>query len=90
VTDLPEAQKVKAPDGRSDPVKGASNLAALRRHPFAFLRQDLAPRKMATCADVRAARDGAWLTVAGVVLVRQMPASVVRRSLRGAISPVIN
>src|SRR5215467_95215 len=31
---------------------------SLRRHPFAFLRQDLAHRKIATCADVRAARDG--------------------------------
>lgn len=48
---------------------------SLRRHPFAFLRQDLARRTIVTCADVRAARDGTWLTVAGSVLVRQMPAS---------------
>jgi error-prone DNA polymerase len=48
---------------------------SLRRHPFAFLRQELAHRDIATCADVRAARDGTWLTVAGLVLVRQMPAS---------------
>jgi error-prone DNA polymerase len=48
---------------------------SLRRHPFSFLRQDLARRQIATCADVRAARDGKWLTVAGLVLVRQMPAS---------------
>jgi error-prone DNA polymerase len=48
---------------------------SLRQHPFAFLRQDLARRQIATCADVRAARDGTWLTVAGLVLVRQMPAS---------------
>jgi error-prone DNA polymerase len=48
---------------------------SLRRHPFAFLRQDLARRDIATCADVHAARDGTWLTVAGLVLVRQMPAS---------------
>jgi error-prone DNA polymerase len=48
---------------------------SLRRHPFAFLRQELAHRQIGTCADVLAARDGTWLTVAGLVLVRQMPAS---------------
>jgi len=48
---------------------------SLRRHPFAFLRQDLARRQIATCADVRAPRDSTWLTVAGLVLVRQMPGS---------------
>jgi error-prone DNA polymerase len=47
---------------------------SLRRHPFAFMRHDLAQQKIATCADVLAARDGTWLTVAGSVLVRQMPA----------------
>jgi error-prone DNA polymerase len=39
------------------------------------MRHDLARQKIATCADVLAARDGPWLTVAGLVLVRQMPAS---------------
>ncbi len=37
----------------------------LRRHPFAFMRLDLERQKIATCADVLAARDGTWLTVLG-------------------------
>ncbi len=48
---------------------------SLRRHPFSFMRKELAYRKVATCADVLTARDGTWLMVAGLVLVRQMPAS---------------
>jgi len=46
--------------------------SSLWRHPFGFT-QDLAHQKIATCADVLAARDGTWLTVAGAVLVRQCP-----------------
>jgi hypothetical protein len=31
------------------------------------MRHDLASQKIATCADVLPARDGKWLTVAGLV-----------------------
>ena len=48
---------------------------SLRRHPFAFMGPALAGQNIVTCAEVLAARDGAWLTIAGLVLVRQMPAS---------------
>jgi error-prone DNA polymerase len=47
----------------------------LRDHPVSFLRDDLARRGIATCADAMAERDGRRLTVAGLVLVRQMPGS---------------
>jgi error-prone DNA polymerase len=47
----------------------------LRDHPVSFLRGDLARRRIVTCADAMAARDGRWLEAAGVVLVRQMPGS---------------
>ena len=48
---------------------------SLRRHPVAFLRQELASRKMITCADLARTRDGRRVVVAGIVLVRQKPGS---------------
>ncbi len=47
----------------------------LRHHPVSFLRADLARRRMVTCAQAMAARDGRWLEAAGIVLVRQRPGS---------------
>jgi error-prone DNA polymerase len=43
----------------------------LRQHPASFLRTDLASCRIVTCADAMNARDGKWLTTAGLVLVRQ-------------------
>ena len=47
----------------------------LRDHPVAFLREDLQRQRIVTCAEAMRARDGSWLTTAGLVLVRQMPGS---------------
>jgi error-prone DNA polymerase len=47
----------------------------LRQHPASFLRPDLTSRRIVTCADAMNARDGKWLTTAGLVLVRQKPGS---------------
>jgi error-prone DNA polymerase len=47
----------------------------LRQHPVAFLRQELTRRRVMTCADATALRDGRRATVAGLVLVRQKPGS---------------
>jgi error-prone DNA polymerase len=48
---------------------------SLRQHPVAFLRADLKTRRITTCAEAMQARDGRWLEVAGLVLVRQRPGS---------------
>jgi hypothetical protein len=48
---------------------------SLRRHPVEFLRADLAVRRVVTCADAMASRDGRWLEAAGLVLVLQRPGS---------------
>lgn len=48
---------------------------SLRRHPVAFLRADLAKRRIVTCAEVMGSRDRRWLEAAGVILVRQRPGS---------------
>jgi error-prone DNA polymerase len=47
----------------------------LRRHPVEFLREDLAGRRIVTCAEAMSARDERWLEAAGIVLVRQRPGS---------------
>ena len=48
---------------------------SLRAHPVSFLRDELTRRRIASCAEAMNARDGRWLTAAGIVLVRQMPGS---------------
>jgi peroxiredoxin len=47
----------------------------LRHHPLTFLREDLKRRRVVTCLEAMSARDGRWLTTAGLVLVRQKPGS---------------
>jgi error-prone DNA polymerase len=53
---------------------GTTSLS-LRAHPVAFLRPDLSARHIHPCARILHAKDGAWLTIAGLVLLRQMPGS---------------
>jgi error-prone DNA polymerase len=48
---------------------------SLRRHPVAFLRDDLARQRIVSCADLAGVRDGQRVDVAGIVLVRQRPGS---------------
>jgi error-prone DNA polymerase len=48
---------------------------SLKAHPMSFLRARIAKSRVLACADLKAARDGASISVAGVVLVRQRPAS---------------
>jgi len=47
----------------------------LRSHPVSFLRQELTARRIVSCEEAMSARDGKWLTTAGIVLVRQKPGS---------------
>ncbi|WP_137788071.1 error-prone DNA polymerase [Sphingomonas sp. 3P27F8] len=48
---------------------------SLRAHPLAFLRDELGLRRMVTCASLRDTRDGRWVDLAGLVLLRQKPGS---------------
>ncbi|HEX4768365.1 MAG TPA: error-prone DNA polymerase [Lichenihabitans sp.] len=47
----------------------------LRRHPVAFLREDLSRQRILPASALLETRDGRWLTVGGLVLVRQKPGS---------------
>jgi len=48
---------------------------SLKAHPMSFLRERIKAARFAACADLRLMRDGARVSVAGVVLVRQRPGS---------------
>ena len=48
---------------------------SLRAHPLAFLRDELTRRKMITCGALRDIKDGRWVNLAGLVLLRQKPGS---------------
>ncbi|PWL16580.1 error-prone DNA polymerase [Falsochrobactrum shanghaiense] len=47
----------------------------LRAHPLSFLREDLARRRIITCAEALTAANRRWVNIAGLVLVRQRPGS---------------
>jgi error-prone DNA polymerase len=47
----------------------------LGAHPVAFLRRDLAQMGFAPCSDLKATSNGCRISIAGLVLVRQMPGS---------------
>ncbi len=47
----------------------------LRNHPVSFLRADLAGRSIASCEAATGQRDGKFVKLAGLVLVRQKPGS---------------
>jgi error-prone DNA polymerase len=48
---------------------------SLKAHPMSFLRARLAQDNILSCADLKRTRDGARVSVGGVVLVRQRPGS---------------
>jgi error-prone DNA polymerase len=48
---------------------------SLKAHPMHFLRGMVSAARIRSCADVRRLKDGAYVSVAGVVLVRQRPGS---------------
>ncbi len=48
---------------------------SLRAHPVSFVRGELDKRRMVTCAAAMNGRDGRWVDLAGIVLVRQRPGS---------------
>lgn len=48
---------------------------SLRAHPVHFLRESLTDRGFLPCKSLREARDGVRISIAGLILVRQMPGS---------------
>ncbi|MDH7639275.1 error-prone DNA polymerase [Sphingomonas oryzagri] len=48
---------------------------SLRAHPVSFLRDELTARKFMPCGVLRDMKDGRWVNLAGLVLLRQRPGS---------------
>jgi error-prone DNA polymerase len=48
---------------------------SLKAHPCALLRERFSDECVLPCSDLRGLKNGAWVAVAGVVLVRQRPGS---------------
>jgi len=48
---------------------------SLKAHPMSFLRDRFSVRRVRACHELRGLKDGAYVSVAGVVLVRQRPGS---------------
>ena len=48
---------------------------SLKAHPMNFLRKDLTAQKIIPCSALRTMKDGAFVKIAGLVLVRQRPGS---------------
>ena len=53
----------------------ASLRLSLRAHPLSFFRQELDERRFVRCGDLENIRDGRWVSLAGLVLIRQRPGS---------------
>ena len=71
----PEVSLTPMKAGREVVEDYLSKGLTLRRHPVAFLREELTRRRIIPCADLKSIRHGQRITVAGLVLVRQKPGS---------------
>nr|WP_193557285.1 error-prone DNA polymerase [Microvirga pakistanensis] len=71
----PAVDLVPMTEGREVVEDYRSKGLTLRRHPLAFLRQELTERRIRSCASLQHVRDGQRVAVAGLVLVRQKPGS---------------
>jgi error-prone DNA polymerase len=77
---VPEAMEptvalVPLTEGREVVEDYRATQLSLRAHPVTFLRERLAARRIAKCADLMNLKDGARVEVAGLILVRQRPGS---------------
>ncbi|HAC00780.1 MAG TPA: error-prone DNA polymerase [Brevundimonas sp.] len=71
-----EAVALKAMTAGREVVEDYQHVGlSLRRHPVAFLREELAGEAIVTCAQAQGTPDGRLARVAGLVLVRQKPGS---------------
>ncbi|UYY57184.1 error-prone DNA polymerase [Sphingomonas sp. S2-65] len=73
--DEPEVTLVPMGEGQEVVEDYRATSLSLRAHPLAFLRDELSARKIRPCSETRTMKDGRWINLAGLVLVRQKPGS---------------
>jgi error-prone DNA polymerase len=71
----PDADLPAMPPGEKVVADYRALTLSLKAHPVSFLRRELAGRNLRACADLDAARHGARIGCAGLVLIRQRPGS---------------
>jgi error-prone DNA polymerase len=71
----PEVHLVAMREGEEVVADYRTTGLSLRAHPVSFLRAELDARKMVTCGDLLNLKDGRWINLAGIVLIRQKPGS---------------
>ncbi|MDV3455810.1 error-prone DNA polymerase [Sphingomonas sp. HF-S4] len=71
----PEVALVPMGEGQEVVEDYRATALSLRAHPLAFLRDELARRRILPCSATRTIKDGRWIELAGLVLVRQKPGS---------------
>lgn len=69
----PEVRLTPMTEGHEVVEDYKSKGLTLRRHPLAFLRDELRERRILPCSSLYRIKDGERVTVAGLVLVRQKP-----------------
>ena len=69
----PDADLPEMPLGEHVTADYQTARLSLKSHPMQVLRPVFAAERVLTCAETSAARNGAWVKTAGVVLVRQRP-----------------
>ena len=69
----PEVTLAPLSDGREVVEDYRAVQLSLRAHPLAFLRAELAPRGIVPAGELGRMKDGARVSVAGIVLIRQRP-----------------
>ena len=69
----PEVVLTPLSDGREVVEDYRAVQLSLRAHPLAFLRAELAPRGIVPAGELGQMKDGAKVSVAGIVLIRQRP-----------------
>nr|WP_315458007.1 error-prone DNA polymerase [uncultured Sphingorhabdus sp.] len=73
--DEAEATLTPMPEGQEVVEDYRTMGLSLRAHPLSFLREELARKRFIPCGDLLTAKDGRWVNIAGLVLLRQKPGS---------------
>ncbi|MBB3359553.1 MULTISPECIES: error-prone DNA polymerase [unclassified Novosphingobium] len=71
----PEVKLVAMREGEEVVEDYRTTNLSLKAHPVSFLRADLQALKMVGCGDLVHLKDGRWINLAGIVLIRQKPGS---------------
>lgn len=71
----PDTELAAMPEGQEVVEDYRTMGLSLRAHPLSFLREQLESQRFRPCSELVTAKDGRWINIAGLVLLRQKPGS---------------